>query len=184
MFGVEKSDHLGGYICGGDINTSATEIWDQMIDSGIKSLLDIGCGEGHSTKYFYNKGIDVLGIEGGQNAINNSPIKDKIILHDYTKGPFIPEKKFDAIWCCEFVEHVYEEFIENFLSTFDYTNTIYMTHATPGQGGYHHVNEQPQEYWIHHICKRGFIYDKNLSLYLRSITKAKWVKNTLLVFKK
>jgi hypothetical protein len=31
-----------------------------------------------------------------------------------------------------------------------------MTHALPGQGGYHHVNCQPPEYWINHMKERGY----------------------------
>jgi 16S rRNA A1518/A1519 N6-dimethyltransferase RsmA/KsgA/DIM1 with predicted DNA glycosylase/AP lyase activity len=73
-FGVESQKHLGGYIIGGDSNTYAPEIWDWMINHNIKSVIDVGCGEGHSTKYFYDNGCEVLGVEGGINAINNSKI--------------------------------------------------------------------------------------------------------------
>jgi SAM-dependent methyltransferase len=182
-FGVESQKHLGGYIIGGDSNTYAPEIWDWMINHNIKSVIDVGCGEGHSTKYFYDNGCEVLGVEGGINAINNSKIKDKIICHDYNKGPFIPSKTYDAVWCCEFVEHVMEEFAENFLTTFDYAKNIFLTHAVPGQNGYHHVNEQNGDYWISKIENRGFTFNKDLSLELRNISKALWVKS-LLVFNK
>lgn len=188
MYGKESKTHLGGYIINltnhGDPNTYATEVWDWMVDSGIKSVLDIGCGEGYSTKYFIDKGIECIGIEGGENAIINSPVKNNLILHDYTISNFIPSKTFDAIWCCEFVEHVEEKYVENFLETFDYSNQIFMTHAVPGQPGYHHVNCQNSDYWINLIEKRGFIYDNKLSSKLRSITNKMHVKNTLLHFKK
>ena len=120
MYGKEEKPHLGGYIVNiteyGDPNTYSTEIWDWMIQNGVKSVIDIGCGEGHSTKYFINRGIDAIGIEGGNNAYNNSPVKDNLILHDYVDSPYIPEKKYDAVWCCEFVEHVGEKYSENFSS--------------------------------------------------------------------
>jgi uncharacterized protein (DUF1330 family) len=31
-----------------------------------------------------------------------------------------------------------------------------MTHAVPGQKGWHHVNCQPSEYWINHLSSRGY----------------------------
>ena len=31
-----------------------------------------------------------------------------------------------------------------------------MTHALPGQGGHHHVNCQPPEYWIEKMARRGY----------------------------
>jgi hypothetical protein len=188
MYGIEKEKHLGGYIVNltnyGDPNTYATEIWDWMIENNIKSVLDVGCGEGHSTKYFLDKGIYCIGVEGGENAVNNSPVKNSIILHDYTTSPYKPNKIFDAIWCCEFVEHVEETYMENFLKTFDCCEKIFMTHAVPGQEGYHHVNCQNSRYWIDVIENRGFKYDEKLSLELRKITDKLHVKNTLLYFYK
>jgi cyclopropane fatty-acyl-phospholipid synthase-like methyltransferase len=188
IYGKEEKPHLGGYIVNiteyGDPNTYSTEIWDWMKQNGIKSVIDVGCGEGYSTKYFINIGIDTIGIEGGNNAYNNSPVKDNLILHDYVDSPYIPEKKYDAVWCCEFVEHVEEKYSENFLRTFDFADKIFMTHAVVGQEGYHHVNCQNSEYWIEKIEKRGFKLNKELSTYLRSITDKIHVKHTLLVFEK
>jgi hypothetical protein len=187
-YGIENKPHLGGYIIGltnyGDPNSYATEVWEWMIENKIKSVIDIGCGEGHSVKYFLDRGIESLGVEGGENAYKNSPSKENLILHDYTEGPFIPNKKFDAVWCCEFVEHVEEKYMQNYLETFKFSDKIFMTHALPGQEGYHHVNCQVSEYWIDTIEEIGFKYNNNLSMHLRSITDKIHVKNTLLVFEK
>jgi len=94
------------------------------------------------------------------------------------------KKKYDAVWSCEFVEHVEEVFSENFLKTFDFADKIFMTHAVVGQEGYHHVNCQNTEYWIEKIEKRGYKYNNDLSIYLRTLTDKIHVKNTLLVFEK
>jgi cyclopropane fatty-acyl-phospholipid synthase-like methyltransferase len=185
-YGVEQKSHLGGYIVGltpyGDPNTYATEVWDWMINNNIKSVIDVGCGEGHSTKYFLDNGIDCIGIEGGEKAYINSPVKHNLILHDYTDGKYVLDKKYDAVWCCEFVEHVEERFIDNFLSTFKCAKKIFMTHAVPGQEGYHHVNCQKSEYWIDKMSSIGYSYNPDLSIYLRSITNKMHVMNTLMVF--
>jgi len=97
MYGTENKKHLGGYIINltdhGDPNSYSTEVWDWMINNGIKSIIDVGCGEGHSTKYFLDRGVDAIGVEGGENAYNNSPVKNNLVLHDYVDAPFIPKKK-------------------------------------------------------------------------------------------
>ena len=59
-----------------------------------------------------------------------------------------------------------------------------MTHAVPGQEGYHHVNCQLSEYWIKKLQSIGFEYNDNLSKKIKNLTNKMHVKNTLLVFEK
>src|SRR5688572_33082149 len=57
-----KDGHLGGYIRGGDPGTWCPHLWSWVVEQfGIKSVLDVGCGEGHSTRFFRDLGCDVLG---------------------------------------------------------------------------------------------------------------------------
>jgi len=150
---MKNGKHLGGYVPGGDVWTWFPNLWAWFVkEFNIQSVLDIGCGEGHSTKFF----CDVLGVEGSSQAIKDSPIPDKIVKHDFCDGAYIPSKKYDLIWCCEFIEHVDEKYLLNFLQTFKHCKYLMITHATPGQGGYHHVNEQSVVYWLEHLKKIGF----------------------------
>lgn len=154
---MKNGKHLGGYVPGGDSWTWFPSLWEWFVkEFNIKSVLDIGCGEGHSTKFFFDLGCDVSGVEGSDQAINDSPIANKIVKHDFCDGVYIPSKKYDLVWCCEFVEHVEEKYLLNFLETFKYCKYLMITHATPGQGGYHHVNEQSVVYWLEHLKKIGF----------------------------
>lgn len=59
-----------------------------MYLAGIKSVLDIGCGRGYSTNYFFNRGAKVLCIEGSYDAIEHThlPSKKLIVQHDFTLG--------------------------------------------------------------------------------------------------
>ena len=73
-----ESGHLGGCVKGGDPATYYPNLWNFIIqDFGIKSILDIGCGEGHALEYFKSKNIGVLGLEGCVDAIENSKVKDQ-----------------------------------------------------------------------------------------------------------
>lgn len=182
---VEQAPHLGGYIHGGDSWNYAPEVWEHMVHvRGVLSVIDVGCGEGHSTRWFQSMGCTVLGVEGGAKAHAEASLHAPTLLHDYTTGPCPIEDQYDLAWCCEFVEHLEEQFLENFLKTFDHADTILMTHAVIGQPGFHHVNCQPMEYWRDRIEPRGYRLNMPLSLVLRGLTKAANVRNTLLCFER
>jgi len=175
MYGIENKSHLGGYWKiknpWGDPGTWCPEVWNNLIKKyNIKSVADIGCGLGFSSNYFYKKGLDVIGVEGGLNAIKESIFTGKIIHNDYTiSSAFANNERFDLIWCCEFVEHVEEKYMYNFLSDFKHGKYIAMTFAIPGQEGYHHVNCQYQEYWIDIIQGLGFKFNCEYSKTLQEI---------------
>lgn len=154
----DQQQHLGGYGHGGDIHSWCPHLWTWAIEKfGIGSVLDIGCGEGHSTKFFKDKGCEVLGAEGSPQAIRDSVVPGFVKQHDFCDGPFRPGKTFDMVWSCEFVEHVEEKYVNNILEAFRSAGkVILLTHAVPGQSGHHHVNCQPNAYWIKHIENLGF----------------------------
>lgn len=185
MYGYDKQNpHLGGFIIGGDPNTYSTEVWDYVISKGVRSIIDVGCGQGYAVKYFRDNGVECIGVEGCKEAIDTSVAREFIISHDFTKGIPNITKQFDAAWCCEFVEHIEEIYVENFLSVFDKCKSVYMTHGVPGQDGYYHVNCQHSSYWIKLMEERGFIYDDSESIKLRHLTDKMHVKNTLMYFYK
>jgi SAM-dependent methyltransferase len=161
--------HLGGYVAGGDPATWFPDLWDWLVRwEGVESVLDVGCGDGQALGYFRKLGCDVLGIDG-------VPQPDPDILqHDYEDGPLelgdlVPAGHFDLCWCCEFVEHVEERYIPNFLATFRAARLLLMTHAEPGQAGYHHVNCRDSGYWIRTLEGDGWEFDGVLTKAAREL---------------
>lgn len=180
--------HLGGFVTGGDPDTFDPAIWSELLAVfKPSSIIDIGCGEGHALKWFKDNGIeDILGVEGSTKALESSPVKDRIMIHDFTEGTYRPNRSFDLAWSCEFVEHVEEKFIGNFMTTFNSAPVVAMTYSEPkwSEGGHHHVNCQPQSYWndVFEFC--GYHWMEEYSMHLRSMASARWIKPTLSVYRK
>jgi 2-polyprenyl-3-methyl-5-hydroxy-6-metoxy-1,4-benzoquinol methylase len=106
--GKGDKSHLGGFT-DMDHHGISPAVWKWMMTYiGVHSLLDVGCGRGISTSWFYFHGADVLCVEGSHDAVENTVIPDTslIVEHDFSRGPWWPEKTYDAVWCVEFLEHV------------------------------------------------------------------------------
>lgn len=164
--------HLGGCSREGDPATWTPQLWEHIVKHfSIKSVVDVGCGFGHSTKYFNNITEKTIGIEGSSNVIRelDEDLIKIVKQHDYSQGP-LKIDSCDLVWSCEFVEHVDEIFLHNFMETFKSGKYVAMTYAYPGQGGHHHVNEQPESYWIDVMKKNGFEYLENTTKELRKIS--------------
>lgn len=144
---------VGGNVIGGDPNTYAPPLWSFLIRRfSVKTMLDIGCGEGHCVKYFREAGVKALGIDGLRANIQRAVAP--IAFHDLRSGSF--DLTADLVYCCEVVEHIDERHLPNLLRTMGNGRVIAMTHALPGQGGYHHVNCQPSSYWIGKLERMGY----------------------------
>ena len=142
---------LGGYFPQGDDGSYVPDVWDWALQRyKIRSMVDVGCGAGTALDWFEQHGCEVLGIDG------LPPDDPRIIEHDYTLRPLTVRPSHDLAWCCEFVEHVEEQYIPNFIATFLNVRIVMMTHGLLWQDGHHHVNCQRPEYWIDVMRKAGF----------------------------
>ena len=111
---------------------------------------------GHSCQV----GKDTFAVDGFAEYVEKGLIpREMMHIHDFNDGPFLPLQAYDLCWCSEFVEHVDEKYAANFLETFRACRHLCLTYATPGQGGYHHVNENTLEYWVKRLDEFGFTHD-------------------------
>lgn len=145
---------LGGNIDHGDPLTHAPLVWDYLVQRfAIRSVLDVGCGQGHTAAYFHRvHNCIVLATDG----LDNNPERTvyPVIIHDLRKGALVA--RVDLVYCVETVEHISAEFVDHVVTTLANGRVIAMTHAPPGQAGHHHVNCQPPEYWIELLRLRGY----------------------------
>jgi SAM-dependent methyltransferase len=159
-------EHLGGYVEGGDPATWFPDLWQWLIDSvGVTSMLDVGCGEGRALDYFRGAGCTVFGVDGIEQ-----PDPD-IACHDFTQGPWSSPAHVDLVWSCEFVEHVEEAYIPNYLRAFWAAPLVLITHAEPGQAGHHHVNCRWPDYWRGAMAAAGYELDVALTETTRALAR-------------
>lgn len=162
---------LGGCNIYGDPALELPKTWKYIVDTlKVKNVVDVGCGFGFHSKYFSEiLGLETLSIEGSEKIVELSVVPGLIKHHDYRTGPCTLDKTYDLCWSVEFVEHVEEKFVENFISTFKCCRYLLMTHALPGQGGHHHVNEKNQDYWINLLKSHNFEFDLEMTENCRKI---------------
>ena len=192
-----EEGHLGGYIRSnsrpapsglriehGDPATYSPELWKWAFEKlGVRSVLDVGCGEGHCAAYFKELGCRVRGVDGSKQAKRDSVIPDHHVVHDFVDGRYEPEDEFDLVWSCEFVEHVEEKYRDHFLTTFSASKRyLMMTYASPGQPGWHHVNCQPESYWVEALQGIGFTMDELLTAEAREAASGGHFSHRGLVF--
>ena len=177
----ERPD-LGGNIRRGDSYTWCPTLWRYLVERfGIKSVLDVGCGEGHTVLFFHRLGVFAHGIDGSPHNVHRAVAP--IACHDLLVAPYL--MPVDLVWSCEVAEHIDPEKVDNFLDTLMNGEIVAMTHALPSQPGYHHVNCQLPEYWIGKMKQRGYYLSPDNELF-RGIAKdhVTWTHfvNTGLVF--
>ncbi len=144
--------HVGGNIREGDPFTFCPTVWDYVLKRfAVRSVLDLGSGIGHASRYFRSQGCDVIAVDGMRENIERAVVPT--VFWDATLSAV--HCRVDLVHCHEVVEHIEERHINNLLDSLCCGQYILMTHALPGQGGHHHVNEQPASYWIAHLHRRG-----------------------------
>lgn len=162
-----EEGHLGGYVIGRpDPACWMPNMWQFLVQLfSIESVIDLGCGEAHTTKFFCDLGLRVRGVEGCKRAIEESILPGFVDLHDFTNGPYISKETWDFVWCCEVVEHIQEQYLPNLLATIESTKCshIALTHALPGQGGWHHVNCQGAGYWLDKFKEIGYHLNEDIT---------------------
>jgi len=102
-----------------------SDILDKVDNDSVKSILDVGCGDGVKTNYLCNHfstntiGIDFTqsGIDVAQQKFDETPNLNFICVD--ASEPHIYNEKFDMISCFEVLEHVddWQTLVDQFANT-------------------------------------------------------------------
>lgn len=184
-------EHLGGHKGRTHVDQGTLDFLKK--DFNIKTMLDIGCGPAGMVKLARENGISAHGIDGDFTVKRDiDPLW--ITIHDYTVGPSLLDMCVDLVWSVEFLEHVYEEYQDNYMKDFTKGKHVLITFAPLGKAGHHHVNCNTEEYWINVFDRYGFRYDAKTTKKIREVTtmnvkkdkvsKKAWIQNNGLFFVK
>lgn len=124
----------------------------------IASLLDVGAGHGAWAAEWRAAGVaEVLAVDGDYVRREQLAIPaESFIAHDLTT-PLDLNRRFDLVQTLEVAEHLPAAYADTFVdSLVRHGDVVLFSAAVPHQGGEHHVNEQPPEYWRRKFAARGF----------------------------
>jgi hypothetical protein len=148
--------------------------------SSIKSVVDIGCGNGRYTVNFLNHEISCKGFDG-------SPLTPELTgglceVMDFSKPVDIGQ--FEMVLSLEVGEHIPAEYEQIFIWNLCYASNkfILLSWAVEGQYGIGHINCRNNNYIIGELDKLNFRYVKWMSEILRDESTLPWFKNTLMLF--
>jgi|TARA_B110000977_G_scaffold196328_2_gene276467 hypothetical protein len=179
-------DHLGGHKNRTHLDHGVLEY--MIKEYNINSMLDIGCGPGGMVQLAREMNLNAFGIDGDFTIDRKG---NYFYIHDYSVNRSNVNQTVDFAWSCEFLEHVDEEYIPNYMPDFQKAKYVVMTFSE--KPGHHHVNLKPAEYWINVFDSYGFTHDKEVTSKIRNastmnttgkFTKKQFVKTNGLFFVK
>ena len=160
-----KPSHLGGHLNRTNLDKPLLEHLKK--NHNINSMLDIGCGTGGIKNIADEMKIKWFGVDGDPSI----ELPENTLLHDFAEGEATIDKTFDLVWCVEFLEHVEEKYIPNYMPLFKLGKLAVVTAAPPGWPGHHHVNCREESYWVDVFKNYGLKYDAALTAQFKSISK-------------
>lgn len=147
----EVAAHLGGH--GGKTWFDRGSLRWMINNYNVKSMVDVGCGPGGQIAQAKGLGIEAIGIDG-DHTVNPD------VLIDFTEQTWDTDRTFDLAWSVEFLEHVAEEYMDNYMQIFKKCKYVICTASTwPGPL---HVNCKSKEWWIDKFDEYGFTYSEHL----------------------
>ena len=115
----------------------------------VQSVLDVGCARGTWLRQWQAQGVaDLAGVDGDYVDRGKLEIDPRYFVVANLALPFNLGRRFDLAECFEVAEHLPPARAASFVADIvAHAPVVLFSAATPGQGGEHHVNEQPGEYW-------------------------------------
>ena len=167
-----------------DARAVATAIRDHFDPD---SVIDFGCAIGAHLEPFYEEQIEIKGVEGNPAAFEYAVVPTDFLEEHDLREPYESDRTYDIALCFEVAEHLPEQFADVLVNTLvTSSDTVIMTAAPPGQGGTHHVNEQPSGYWHQKFESRGLVYDSEAVETLTDTIETEetsWILENLMVFR-
>jgi hypothetical protein len=116
----------------------------------VQSILDVGCAAGTWLRIWHSYGAsETHGIDGDWVSSDTLEVPQRCFTTVDLSRPVDLRRKFDFVQSLEVGEHIKPQASADFVASIvrHASGLIAFSAAVPGQGGEHHVNEQPPEFW-------------------------------------
>jgi SAM-dependent methyltransferase len=138
---------------------SANKLLPLILDQiPITSVLDVGCGQGAWLSVWNRLGVtEFLGVDG--DYVNREHLlvpESNFRPADLVRG-FEVGRRFDLAQSLEVGEHLPADAAAHFVKCMvQHADMILFSAAPKGQGGDHHINERPYDYWREFFAENGY----------------------------
>ncbi|MBF0294460.1 MAG: methyltransferase domain-containing protein [Magnetococcales bacterium] len=114
-----------------------------------RSVVDFGCAQGGWLAAWREQGVaDVLGLDGAYVRVQDLMIPASGFMPVDLAESIQLARTFDLAMSLEVAEHLPPQASRNFVASLTrHADIVLFSAAPPGQGGEHHINEQPYQYW-------------------------------------
>ena len=124
----------------------------------IDSVVDFGCGQGAWLSVWRKTAAIVVGVDGPYVDQRHLMIDAHRFHAADLSQPIDLGQRFDLVQSLEVAEHLPRQKASDFIGMLtDHGPLVMFSAAVPGQGGEHHINEQPLEYWREKFGDLGYI---------------------------
>jgi len=164
---------------------SAERIVPKVIASfPVHSVVDFGCGRGAWLSVWAKAGSSVTGVDGPFVDQRRLLIDSDCFHNADLACPIDLGRRFDLVQSLEVAEHLPPASGEKFIETLvAHGCRVLFSAAIPGQGGEHHINEQPVEYWRSIFKKGGYVaIDFLRPLILDDAAVERWYRYNILLY--
>jgi hypothetical protein len=149
----EYSESFYSYIGSGSHASASVVV--PLVKSAVsaQTVLDVGGGNGVWARVWEDNGVKATLVDG---EYVRSPLVEDFQPRDLSR-PLDLGRRFDLVQSLEVAEHLPETSARDFVgSLVRHGDVVLFSAAVPGQGGEHHVNEQPPEYWRALFAEQGY----------------------------
>jgi len=146
------------------INTGSTRSAEALLPIvaryfTVRSVADFGAGQGAWLAVWQRLGVSDISALDGSYVDKASLLipRDKFVSADLGQQVRLG-RTFDLVQSLEVAEHLptsaAETFVDNLVA---HSAVVLFSAAAPGQGGEHHLNEQPYSYWRRLFSARNYV---------------------------
>jgi hypothetical protein len=149
----EYSEQFYSYIGSGSHASASVVVPLVKAAVSAETVLDVGGGNGVWARVWEDNGAKATLVDGDYV---HSPLVEDFQPRDLSQ-PLDLGRTFDLVQSLEVAEHLPEASARGFVASLvRHGDVVLFSAAVPGQGGEHHVNEQPPEYWRGLFAEQGY----------------------------